>query len=944
MRLKKTDVKRLIIGLIVCLTGINCYAQHTVSTNSGEIRGVIVDAAYSLKLPAATVSVYTQDSVLVQFTLTNNLGAFTLKSIPLHQPLRLYASFTGYKITTKTFTLDSLHLVNDFKSINMTRDTLTLQTVVVKSIVPVKMNGDTLEFNADAFKLEKNAVVEDLLRRIPAVTIWGDGTITVNGKKISNVYVDGKPFFGGDPKIAMQNLDKSSVSKIQVYNEPVKNAFADTLKNMNIVLKQDRKTGNFGKAGIGKSISSNLYDVDLALNRYSPRSQVGIAGNHNTVNKNVNNLNQIFLNSTYKGNTSSDYATDFSILGENKSTAAGFTMRQDLSGSNSSGRTHQINGEYFYNRTRTDILSSEQQTYNFRPDSIQQTAQSEFLKSTPENHQFSLLYQDKKENKGFDISLNASNVRNTQFRDQHSVTSRDDVEVFKRSDRSEEYSITNSVSVKTGYDTRNAASLKAYKGLNVGLSYGYVEQDNHGTRMSEVSALETTSAGLYFNRKNKGKTIKNSLGVIIESDDIAPLIFGRRFSNTGIKLAAGNEVNYTVGRIMADVQQFDTLKYQYVINEYLTNMRHFSILEETPFLTLSKGFIKKSANRYFKILNFQLKVPLAMRYDQSRSEKYFQNYSLSYVNLLPALVVYYRNNRIGKHQQNVNFDISHSMAYPEMNMVAPLVDSAYDIVYMGNPTLKAGKTRVFRLGYVNKWKDFEFSATASIDESMDALTTNTTYAAFNRRFLTYMNALNTNRAEKIELRVRNSYKLNANNQIQVSITTKNSKYQAVNYFNNNENMAEGYYSSNTISVDYTYKTLLKLSGSQFFNYHFLKYAYLKNDFNTAAWISFVNLEVTPVSHIVLRTDLRYNVQRVTDVVSPYTIWNAAAGCRLLDGRNLELKFSAMDLLRQNKSIRSSINDLSVNLISTNMLQQYYMVSVAYYPRNLMKRKQIKSPI
>ncbi|MFX4351330.1 hypothetical protein ABTA28_19630, partial [Acinetobacter baumannii] len=71
-----------------------------------------------------------------------------------------------------------------------------MDEVVVKAVQPIRMNGDTLEINPDAFKLDSNAVVEDMLMRVPGLTVWGDGTITMNGRKLEKVYVDGKPFFG----------------------------------------------------------------------------------------------------------------------------------------------------------------------------------------------------------------------------------------------------------------------------------------------------------------------------------------------------------------------------------------------------------------------------------------------------------------------------------------------------------------------------------------------------------------------------------------------------------------------------------------------------------------------------------------------------------------------------------------------------------------------------
>ncbi|QEC73518.1 Plug domain-containing protein [Arachidicoccus ginsenosidivorans] len=104
------------------------------------------------------------------------------------------------------------------------------------------MNGDTLEFNADAFHLDPNAVAEDLLRKLPGVVVWGDGTITVHGREVSRVLVNGKPFFGGDTKVATQNLPKKAVEKVQVYQQSKnKDNPLDSITEVNIQLKKAKR-------------------------------------------------------------------------------------------------------------------------------------------------------------------------------------------------------------------------------------------------------------------------------------------------------------------------------------------------------------------------------------------------------------------------------------------------------------------------------------------------------------------------------------------------------------------------------------------------------------------------------------------------------------------------------------------------------------------------------
>jgi len=94
---------------------------------------------------------------------------------------------------------------------------LLADVTVTASRPPVVVNGDTLEFNAEAFKTKPNAVVEDMLKKMPGVEVGSDGSIRVNGRLISRVLVNGKDFFNGDPKMATRNLPADALDKVQVF-------------------------------------------------------------------------------------------------------------------------------------------------------------------------------------------------------------------------------------------------------------------------------------------------------------------------------------------------------------------------------------------------------------------------------------------------------------------------------------------------------------------------------------------------------------------------------------------------------------------------------------------------------------------------------------------------------------------------------------------------------
>src|SRR5690606_22466574 len=116
-----------------------------------------------------------------------------------------------------------------------------------------------IEFNADAFKTQPNALVEDLLKRLPGVEVDADGAIKVQGEDVKRITVDGKDFFGTDPKMATRNLPADAVKKVQVFDKKSKTAEFTGIddgneeKTINLELRENKKTGNFGNvlAGYG---------------------------------------------------------------------------------------------------------------------------------------------------------------------------------------------------------------------------------------------------------------------------------------------------------------------------------------------------------------------------------------------------------------------------------------------------------------------------------------------------------------------------------------------------------------------------------------------------------------------------------------------------------------------------------------------------------------------
>ncbi len=253
-----------------------------------DVSGVVVDTS-GVGLQGATVVALTAaDSTLTKFATANGDGEFTLRRVPAGDYI-LQITFVGFRTIQKDFSLVDA----DYDAGRMVMDIQTEELgelVVSAEHIPMVVKKDTLEYNASAFATRPNAVVEDLLRRLPGIEVEADGSITAQGEEVQQVLVDGKEFFGDDPKIATQNLPADAIEKVQVFDKQSDMAEftgvddGEEQKTINLELKEDAKNGYFGNASGGYG-ADGRYDGQASINRFSPNTQLAFIGNLNNINR-----------------------------------------------------------------------------------------------------------------------------------------------------------------------------------------------------------------------------------------------------------------------------------------------------------------------------------------------------------------------------------------------------------------------------------------------------------------------------------------------------------------------------------------------------------------------------------------------------------------------------------------------------------------------------------
>lgn len=258
------------------------------------LRGSLTDTSAQPLVGATVMLLAPKDSALISFTRSNTDGVFDFKNLSGGDYL-LRCTYFSYKNLQKSVRLEGSETVLDLGKLTMEiRSNLLNEVEIVGEANPVTFRNDTIEFNAGSFKVKDNAVVEDLLKKLPGVEVAKDGTITAQGKEVQNVTVEGKKFFGNDPTIATKNLPADAVKKVQVFDKKSEQATFSGVddgvreKTINLDLKDDKKKGWFGKvaAGGGASEGGDLrYEGRTTLNSFKPKRQISILGMGNNTNQ-----------------------------------------------------------------------------------------------------------------------------------------------------------------------------------------------------------------------------------------------------------------------------------------------------------------------------------------------------------------------------------------------------------------------------------------------------------------------------------------------------------------------------------------------------------------------------------------------------------------------------------------------------------------------------------
>jgi hypothetical protein len=527
------------------LITISASAQFTIT---GQLKDTINEPiAY-----ATVMLLNPKDSTLTNFTATDSKGNFSFKNIKRTDYI---LKITHFNYMPQHFLVQS----EDLKEVNLGIIAMKpiahflMEVVIKEARAPIFIKGDTVEYDATTFKVPPGSTVEDLLRKLPGIDVDAEGNISTMGKDVRTVYVDGKTFFGNDPKTVTQNLDAQAVSKVQVFTEKSEQekltGISDGSKEkvMNLELKEDYKKGYFGKASLGGGWAQDVEQpwrwlAKGSFNWFTDKQQlsfVGYGNNLNQSNLDWNEMQEFYGQNMQTGRDNGDFGFG-SRGGRFYSFSTGYYSGGGGFSNNGGGGVNynyyhkkiKFNAGYFYtvNQTWSDVFSNRQ---TFRQDEshywIEDSTYNENLR---QNHSFSTR---------FEYEIDSCNSFIARANIQYSPTNRN--HIFTQHFQTSDFDNINSLSANNTFknDNLNFDFLTIYnhkfkkKGRSFSASgyYNFKDGKNFEVIMNENEIYElfsgSTSDIIKFwvenNKTSEDHNVKSSL-LYVE-----PL--GKRFSLLG---------------------------------------------------------------------------------------------------------------------------------------------------------------------------------------------------------------------------------------------------------------------------------------------------------------------------------------------------------------------------------------------------------------------------
>ncbi|MDT0675596.1 outer membrane beta-barrel protein [Autumnicola musiva] len=873
-----------------------------------EVTGKVVDEE-GQPLEAATVYLEkAADSSLVTYTISEKDGGFQLTGRTSGATrTNLIISFAGYQPYRQSLELQSGNL--ELPQINMEiQDNELDEVMITATSPPISVKRDTLEFNADSFTTRQDANLEELMKKLPGVEVDNEGNITVNGKPVSRILVNGEEFFGNDPKIATKNLPKEIISKIQVVNTKTKSeeftgkAGDPDNKTVNITIKEDKNQGYFARATAGGG-TDDRYELSGIGNYYKDDLRLTVLGASNNINTSGFSYDEVF---GMMGRTAGRNIFGGGGGGITKAETAALNFVNKWK----EEKEIELSADYLFERGDTEtrtVVARE----NILPDSRYFTNSEQSSNVLNDEHNANIGFEiefDTLTRLSVQPRMNINTGQNNRSRIAESLDENQDLINSTETSDNEEF---NNVDFSNDIDfIKRFGSRGSY--LQLEFSNDHNRRENDNFYYSESMFYENGEAVTEIQDQYIDEDAKqNSYSFEVSKRSVLADQF---FLDISYDFDYENSTNkrYVYEGDDAD-ESFDQL------NELLSSDFEVTSRRHTPNVGLNYEGDVWRVNTEVGLLNTSLE-------NSNYLEK--TSFDNTYNNLFLEARVRYEIERSKSFSIRYDTDVD----IPSIQQLQPVVDRTNPLnIVVGNPELEPTYRQSINIDYRNfdfatrsgvfSWLNFDFTnnnvvSVTTVDEDLVRTTT----------FTNVDGAMGAN----MGVFYNKQYKKEART-FRYNVGVSGNYSKNVGFTNAVKFNSERYSVSPRVRLSYEIEELLNIEPN--YELTFNKTEYGANPDRNEDFLNHrIGFETTTYwpENVVFGNDISYNY---SGNVSPgfdntSILWNMSLGYEFLDD-NAIIKVKVYDLLDQNIDTRRIIGDDYIQDVSSLILTRYAMLSFTY---------------
>lgn len=891
----------------------------SLQAQSISITGKVLDTLNTPLIGATVMLLQAQDSVLVKFGITDEVGYFKLE-ISSSQQFILQVSYLGYKNWSQPISAENQTSNVAVGNLKLYPESALLEAVEVKADhLPIHMKKDTIEYNAIAFQTKPNADVEALLKKLPGVEVDRNGAIKAQGETVQQVLVDGKSFFGNDPKIATKNLPADAVEKVQVFDK--KSDIAEfsgiddgrAAKTINLSLKEDKKQGYFGRVQGGYG-NQQRYEGKFNINRFGNGIQFSSLGMFNNTNQQGFSINDYInmmggLNNLLAGGggelrlDSDDVGLPLDVGPNNQgfitTSAGGVNFNWEIN------NNAQLHSSYFYNGIERDFTIQEQTESLLGNQSFHST--SNYLSQQQNNgHGLNINLTSKLDS--FQTIKWRTNIGFTKTNNQNHNSQQTYNTTNNLENASEQTISTYGKSIRWN---SNVIYLRKFKKKGRFFTSNAAFEKRQQDQQRHLEALNSFFENLPFqdslNQEQDRTNDQINYGIAITYTE--PIGKAKYLETNYSFQNYSNDLNREVYDIQKDNRSLNTNLSNYFLRDYLYHRMGMNFKWAEKKWMLNMGIHAQNSILKGDLVSEAISI---------------QN---NFLNFLPNANFEYDF----KATRSLNVSYRTKVREPSLEELQPIVDNSDPLnIYKGNPALRPEYTHVFSTNF----NSFDQFSSISIFANLTAAFTNhkILHASFlDKQFRQSSQPVNFGNDSRLGAYLSFGAPLKLLKG-RINLTTNWDAYQGYYLVNDFANQ----YHTNRWSGDLNYSNRntdkievvlgYKWTGNwvQYKGESNQNQAYQQQIFYTDFTWNFTD-------SWTINTTIDYNKYSTISFGAPTStaIWQAGLSFHFLNNKRGTISFTAKDLLNQNLGINrtSQLNFLQEQRIAS--LGRYYMLSLRY---------------